>query len=39
MHEAGHLLATKAFAMKVRRFFVGFGPKMFSFRRGETEQA
>ncbi|WP_233519916.1 hypothetical protein [Prauserella sp. PE36] len=25
--------------MKVRRFFVGFGPKMFSFRRGETEQA
>ena len=23
--------------MKVRRYFIGFGPKIFSFRRGETE--
>ncbi|GLY67101.1 M50 family metallopeptidase [Amycolatopsis taiwanensis] len=37
LHEAGHMLAAKAFGMKVRRYFVGFGPKVFSFRRGETE--
>lgn len=37
LHEAGHLLAAKAFGMKVRRFFVGVGPRVFSFRRGETE--
>jgi membrane-associated protease RseP (regulator of RpoE activity) len=37
LHEAGHLGAAKAFGMKVRRYFVGFGPKVFSFRRGETE--
>jgi membrane-associated protease RseP (regulator of RpoE activity) len=37
LHEAGHLLTAKAFGMKVRRYFVGFGPKIFSFRRGETE--
>lgn len=37
LHEAGHLLSAKAFGMKVRRYFVGFGPTIFSFRRGETE--
>lgn len=37
LHEAGHMLTAKAFGMKVRRYFVGFGPKIFSFRRGETE--
>ncbi len=37
LHEAGHLLSAKAFGMKVRRYFVGFGPRIFSFRRGETE--
>jgi membrane-associated protease RseP (regulator of RpoE activity) len=37
LHEAGHLLTAKAFGMKVRRYFVGMGPTMFSFRRGETE--
>jgi membrane-associated protease RseP (regulator of RpoE activity) len=37
LHEAGHLLTAKAFGMRVRRYFVGFGPKIFSFRRGETE--
>lgn len=29
--------AAKAFGMKVRRYFIGFGPKIFSFTRGETE--
>jgi membrane-associated protease RseP (regulator of RpoE activity) len=37
LHEAGHMLTAKAFGMKVRRFFIGFGPKIWSFRRGETE--
>lgn len=37
LHEAGHMVAAKSFGMKVRRYFIGFGPKMFSFRRGETE--
>jgi membrane-associated protease RseP (regulator of RpoE activity) len=37
LHEAGHMLTAKAFGMKVRRYFVGFGPTVFSFRRGETE--
>ncbi|ASR34784.1 zinc metalloprotease [Prauserella marina] len=37
LHEAGHMLTAKAFGMKVRRYFVGFGPTIFSFRRGETE--
>ena len=37
LHEFGHLLIAKAFGMKVRRYFIGFGPKVFSFRRGETE--
>jgi membrane-associated protease RseP (regulator of RpoE activity) len=37
LHEAGHLLSAKAFGMKVRRYFVGFGPRIWSFKRGETE--
>ena len=37
LHEAGNLLAGKAFGLKVRRYFVGIGPRVFSFRRGETE--
>ncbi|SCL33684.1 RIP metalloprotease RseP [Micromonospora pallida] len=37
LHEAGHLLTAKAFGMKVTRYFVGFGPTLWSFKRGETE--
>ncbi|MGH3545077.1 MAG: M50 family metallopeptidase [Mycobacteriales bacterium] len=37
IHEAGHMLFAKAFGMKVTRYFVGFGPTLWSFRRGETE--
>ncbi|OXM48525.1 M50 family metallopeptidase [Amycolatopsis alba] len=37
LHEAGHMWAARAFGMKVRRYFVGYGPTVFSFRRGETE--
>jgi membrane-associated protease RseP (regulator of RpoE activity) len=37
LHEAGHMWTAKAFGMKVRRYFIGFGPTIFSWRRGETE--
>jgi membrane-associated protease RseP (regulator of RpoE activity) len=37
LHEAGHAGTARAFGMKVTRFFIGFGPTLFSFRRGETE--
>ncbi|UDL79519.1 site-2 protease family protein [Corynebacterium uberis] len=37
LHEAGHLLAARAFGMRVRRYFIGFGPRVWSFRRGHTE--
>lgn len=37
MHEAGHFLTAKAFKIKVEEFFLGFGPRVWSFRRGETE--
>ena len=36
-HEFGHYATAKAFGMKVDRFFLGFGPTVWSFRRGETE--
>ncbi len=37
IHEAGHYLTAKRFGMKVTEFFLGFGQKIWSFRRGETE--
>ena len=37
LHETGHFVAAKKFGMKVTRFFVGFGPTIWSTRRGETE--
>ena len=36
-HEAGHFLAAKATGMKATEFFFGFGPKIWSTKRGETE--
>jgi regulator of sigma E protease len=37
LHEAGHFVAAKATGMRVERFFLFFGPTLFSIRRGETE--
>jgi membrane-associated protease RseP (regulator of RpoE activity) len=37
LHETGHFLTAKRAGMKVTEFFVGFGPRLWSFRRGETE--
>lgn len=36
-HEGGHFLAAKFFKFPVEIFSIGFGPKIFSFRRKETE--
>lgn len=36
-HECGHMWAAQATGMKVRRYFVGFGPTLWSTKRGETE--
>ncbi|ORM23892.1 M50 family metallopeptidase [Williamsia sp. 1135] len=36
-HECGHMWAAQRTGMKVRRYFVGFGPTLWSTRRGETE--
>ena len=36
-HECGHMWAAQATGMKVRRYYVGFGPTIWSTRRGETE--
>jgi membrane-associated protease RseP (regulator of RpoE activity) len=36
-HEFGHFATAKAFGMKVDKFFLGFGPTLWSIRRGETE--
>src|SRR5918992_6147296 len=36
-HEAGHFVAARAFGIKVEEFFIGFGPRLWSFRRRETE--
>src|SRR5436853_342508 len=36
LHEAGHMSTAKAFGMKVTKYFVGFGPTLWSFRKGET---
>ncbi len=36
-HEFGHYATAKLFGMKVEKFFLGFGPTLWSFRGGETE--
>jgi regulator of sigma E protease len=37
VHELGHFLVAKACGVKVIRFSIGFGPKLFGFTKGETE--
>ncbi len=37
LHEWGHFWTAKRFGMRADRFFVGFGPTLWSTRRGETE--
>jgi membrane-associated protease RseP (regulator of RpoE activity) len=37
LHETGHFVLAKKFGMKVTRYFVGFGPTIWSTWRGDTE--
>ena len=37
VHEWGHYITAVKFKMKVTEFFLGFGQRIWSFRRGETE--
>jgi membrane-associated protease RseP (regulator of RpoE activity) len=37
LHEVGHLLPAKRFGVRVTQYMVGFGPTLWSRRRGETE--
>jgi len=37
LHELGHMIPAKKFGVKVPEYFIGFGPKIWSFKRGETE--
>ncbi|MEA5454602.1 site-2 protease family protein [Sinomonas sp. JGH33] len=37
LHEIGHLLPAKLFNVRVTRYMIGFGPTIWSTRKGETE--
>ena len=37
LHEIGHLVPAKRFGIKCSQYMVGFGPTVWSVRRGETE--
>lgn len=37
LHELGHMLPAKAFGVRVPQYMVGFGPRIWSTLRGETE--
>jgi membrane-associated protease RseP (regulator of RpoE activity) len=37
MHELGHFVTARWTGMKATQFFIGFGPRLWSFRKGETE--
>ena len=37
LHETGHFVTAKRFGMKCTRYFIGFGPTLWSTWRGETE--
>jgi membrane-associated protease RseP (regulator of RpoE activity) len=37
LHEAGHFVTARWTGMKATQFFLGFGPRLWSFHRGETE--
>lgn len=39
IHELGHFLVAKHYKVRVETFSLGFGPKIFKFKRGETVYA
>lgn len=39
LHEAGHFFVARRVGVRVLRFSIGFGPRLFHWKRGETEYA
>ncbi len=37
LHEVGHLVPAKLFKVRVTRYMIGFGPTLWSRKKGETE--
>ncbi|TMK88289.1 MAG: site-2 protease family protein, partial [Actinobacteria bacterium] len=37
LHEFGHFVTAKWAGMKVTEYFFGFGPRLWSIKKGETE--
>ncbi len=37
VHELGHFIAAKLFGMRVERFSIGFPPRLFGVKKGETD--
>jgi regulator of sigma E protease len=37
VHELGHFLAARSVGIRVERFSIGFGPRIWGFERGDTE--
>jgi len=37
VHELGHFLAAKLFGMRVERFSIGFPPRVWGFKKGDTD--
>ncbi|MFT4029230.1 MAG: site-2 protease family protein [Protaetiibacter sp.] len=37
LHELGHLIPAKRFGVRVAQYMIGFGPTLFSRKKGETE--
>lgn len=37
LHEFGHFITAKLSGIKVNEFALGMGPKLFSFKKGETQ--
>ncbi len=37
LHEWGHLITARMFGMRVEKYFIGFPPKIWSMKRGDTE--
>lgn len=37
IHELGHFLVAKAFGIRIEAFSVGFGPRLFGYRYGDTD--
>ncbi len=37
LHELGHMIPAKKFGVKVTQYMIGFGPTLWSRRKGDTE--